>query len=156
MPGVLVRDSLNALHEFASGSGRDLSTADAALFVAVITDWYRSERATDAIDIEDDGDMLLFQWGTYELDAGPIFYYDVTRQMILNDADDDDGAIWQLNCQLTYQALPEASALGDDADWCSSPSELDDFRSLIAASAATAYANTHRHVAVDIRFGPAG
>lgn len=153
---MLVRDSLNALHDFASRSGRDLTAADAETLVAVITDWYQSERATDAIDIDEDGDMLLFQWGSHDLGSSPVFYYDLTRQLIVNDSDDDDGAIWQLNCELRYQALPDASALGEDADWCSSPSELDDFRALIAASAATAYARTHQRIAVDIRFGPAG
>lgn len=151
-----VKDSLDALHEFATRSGRDLSTADAATMVAVITDWYESERATDAIDVDENGDMLLFQWGTYDFGRGPVLVYDLTRQFIVNDSDDDDGAIWQLNCELHYAALPEIESLGEDSDWCSSPSELDDFRSLIAASPATAYAEAHQHIAVELRFGQAG
>ena len=102
---MLVRDSLNALHDFASRSGRDLTAADAETLVAVITDWYQSERATDPIDIDEDGDMLLFQWGSHNLGSSPVFYYDLTRQLIVNDS--DDGVGW---CSLITGAAPSNDA----------------------------------------------
>jgi hypothetical protein len=50
-----------------------------------------------------DGDMLMFQWGTYDWGAGRHFELNVTRQFIEEDAQDDD-AISQLS--LTYRFEP--------------------------------------------------
>jgi len=60
------------------------STAVASMFA-----FYRDVRA-DGCDLEQEGDMLLFQWGTYDWGHGLRFEFDVTRQCILGDGDDDD------------------------------------------------------------------
>ena len=36
------------------------------------------------------GDMLLYQWGTYDWGAGESFEFDITRQLIFADDEDDD------------------------------------------------------------------
>jgi hypothetical protein len=50
-----------------------------------------------------DGDMLMFQWGTYDWGSGRNFELNITRQFIEEDAQDDD-AISQL--RLTYKFGP--------------------------------------------------
>jgi hypothetical protein len=151
-----VQQALEALQDFASRRGHNLSGDGAAACVAVITDWYESVRAEDVVGLDEDGDMLLFQWGTYDWGEGPFFIYDLTRQLILEGSADDDASIWQLNCELRYSGGPDTEPLGEGGEWCSSPSELDDFRSMIASAAATAYAQTNDPISVELRLGPAG
>lgn len=43
--------------------------------------FYGEVRADD-VDLESDGDMLLFQWGTHDWGNGPMFEVDITRQFI--------------------------------------------------------------------------
>ena len=50
-----------------------------------------------------DGDMLMFQWGTYDWGAGRNFELNITRQFMEEGAEDDD-AISQLS--LTYRFEP--------------------------------------------------
>jgi hypothetical protein len=50
-----------------------------------------------------DGDMLLFQWGTYDWGSGKNFELNITRQFVEEEGQDDD-AISQLS--LTYRFEP--------------------------------------------------
>jgi hypothetical protein len=77
--------------------GDDAEIADADALVGLMLDWYVSERADD-VDLSADGDMLLFQWGTYDRAKGPIFQYDITRQLLSN----------------TSSRAPDLSATADD------------------------------------------
>jgi hypothetical protein len=49
--------------------------------VSAMIIFYRDLRAEDC-RFESDGDMLLFQFGTYDWGNGPRFEFDVTRQLI--------------------------------------------------------------------------
>lgn len=90
--------------------------------------FYRSVRATD-VSLDADGDMLSFQWGTYDWGHGPHFEVDLTRQFIRSGAEDDD--IWQL--QLTYRFTPTelTSGLGKGDRWCRGPDELSAFERFV-------------------------
>src|SRR5678815_803153 len=66
--------------------------------------FYRDVRA-DGCRLESDGDMLLFQWGTYDWGKGQHFELDITRQLVPGPGEDED--IWQL--QLTFRFAPEAT-----------------------------------------------
>src|SRR5699024_7432681 len=60
---------------------------------------YRVEQA----ELEEDGDMLLFQWGTYDWGHGRHFEVDLTRQVILPSPDpEDDPSYLQLRCSFLY------------------------------------------------------
>jgi hypothetical protein len=77
------------------------------------------------VDLERDGDMLLFQWGTHDWGGGELFEVDITRQLIKDTGEDDD--IWQLH--LVYRFAPSEAlrALGQGERWCSQPDEVDAF-----------------------------
>jgi hypothetical protein len=62
-----------------------------------LLDFYREVRADDVV-LEDSGDMLLYQWGTYDWGEGKHFELNLTRQLIVEPGGDDN--IWQLS--LTY------------------------------------------------------
>ena len=80
------------------------------------------------------GDMLLFQWGTYDWGEGPSFEFDFTRQLIQRQADDDD--IWQLHLTLRFEPSDELHALGSGNQWCVSPTKLAGFESFVRGSRA--------------------
>jgi len=113
-------------------SGRDLATLQPAIGFEVMLDFYAKERA-DGCSIEEDGDMLLYQWGTHDWGDGESFQYNVTRQFIVADGDDDE--IQQLS--LTFHFAPSKSLgqLESGSKWCRSPDELGEFRTYITESA---------------------
>jgi hypothetical protein len=98
-------------------------------------DFYVHSRATGC-KIEDKGDMLLFQWGTYDWGAGEFFELDITRQFIESDV--EDAEVLQLH--LTFQFSPRAALkkVGDGNQWCSSPKDVRAFGQFIMKSAALA------------------
>jgi hypothetical protein len=57
--------------------GTTLATAGALAAVGAMCDFYATVRAADT-DLDANGDMLLFQWGTYDWSSGPSFAYNIT------------------------------------------------------------------------------
>jgi hypothetical protein len=64
------------LEERIKQSGTPTADLTLAQGVRLMLDFYRDVRA-QGVDLDDDGDMLLFQWGTYDWDgAGRTFQCD--------------------------------------------------------------------------------
>jgi len=154
MRSVMVAESLAKFREFAAGRGHDVERLDAATCVDLMTAWYELERC-DEVDMSQDGDMLLFEWGTYDW-GGRSFRVSLTRQFIIASMDGDDEGFWQLCCELHYPVTEATEALGSGNQWCDSPDGLDGFRSFIAGTAADAYARPHLPMKVELRLGQAG
>lgn len=142
----------SALSELEKRLGGAPPTTPAAGFQAML-EFYESVRAED-VDIDSDGDMLLFQWGTYDLGSGRRFQVDLTRQLMLDGG--EDGDIWQLH--LTYSAPPtsDTAALGSGNTWCASPGELPAFRTHVLSHGAVAELTKRSDAAVELRFECAG
>jgi hypothetical protein len=100
--------------------------------VEAILAFYASERAAGTI--ANDGDMLLYQWGTYDWGRGRHFELDITRQLILGEGEDDD--IWQLSLTFLYEPSDELDAVGSGDRWCKSPAERHDLFRFITEGAA--------------------
>jgi hypothetical protein len=141
--------------------GLALDELDASSAVDTMLDFYSNERADD-VDLDDDADMLLFQWGTF---GNTSFQYDVTRQFI-KAGDSGDEAFLQLSLSLNYEVDAGAEELGSGNFWCPRPQAQEtphphlgpiggvgEFRQRIEASPVTAWAvrKTPRHV--DLQFG---
>jgi hypothetical protein len=102
--------------------------------------FYQECRAADALPVEEGGDMLLFQWGTYDWGQGESFEINLTRQIIFpadeadNVSGDDDPEIWQL--RLTYYFSPQDAlrTLGEGNQWCERPNDLPSFRATVLSS----------------------
>src|SRR5437764_1288345 len=92
---------------------------------------FYAEVRAKGCDLAADGDMLPCQWGTWSWGNGKHFEFDITRQVIFPDEEDDDAAIWQLH--LTYQFPPEEalSRLASWNEWCHTPEDLPDFESAV-------------------------
>ena len=108
---------------------------------------YREVRITGA-DPADDGDMLLFQWGTgkhlllteptdlrnldddeFEFDSTELLYLNFTRQVFVSsdeendDGDDFDDDAIQMSLTLVYG--PATRKTKSDNLWLSSPEDMD-------------------------------
>lgn len=96
--------------------------------------FYRDIRATGCHK-DLDGDMLLFQWGTFDWGKGRYFNLDLTRQFILEGTEDDEG-IFQLAFTFLYTPSPTLEALKDGNRWCRSPADLPEFQRYVTSSGA--------------------
>lgn len=105
---------------------------------------YQSERADDVEDV--DGDMLLFQWGTYGWGGPPSFQYEIARQFVVAGfgAEEADDAMWQLHLTLHYPVTDVTASLGAGNRWCTRLDGVSEFRAFIVRTTATDYAvETH-------------
>ncbi|WP_147385607.1 hypothetical protein [Oleomonas cavernae] len=127
--------SLEAVTQFFQHQGLDIRQAPLKDFVSCLLGFY--ERVEFSNLAPDGGDMLLLQFGTYDWGAGTHFEFDITRQFITADEQDDD-AISQLNCSLLYRPTPALMAVGEGDKWCSTRAELGTFQAFIEASSAYA------------------
>jgi hypothetical protein len=121
--------------------------------VKSMLDFYRTIRA-ERCKIEDDGDMLLFQWGTYATSNGERFNYDITRQFIVEGGADED--IWQLGLTFVFTPAPELVSLGNGNRWCSSPDELSSFEQFIRSHPASAAVASRNEGQVKLTYDCAG
>ena len=98
----------------------------------VLLDLYEAERI-DGASLDDDGDMLLYQWGPYDWGSGLYFELDLTRQVIRSGI--EDARIQQLHC--TYRYDPKLfTDIVAGTRWCYRPAELKDFRAFVLDSEA--------------------
>jgi hypothetical protein len=125
--------SVNAFEEFVENRGGALPALTVRKGVAEMLSFYESVSPKGCTN--ENGDMLLFQWGTYNWGDGTQFEIDITRQFI-ESAPEDDDAISQL--QLTFKFPPDkdTAALGDGNHWCNSQSETQQFREFIFSNRA--------------------
>ena len=88
--------------------------------------FYANERAEGVIE-EDEGDMLLLQWGTYTFGGPPTFRVNVTRQFILPDEDEP----YQLS--LTFHHAPDGGvgSIASGNRWCHSVADVAAFRTFV-------------------------
>ncbi|HEY7314879.1 MAG TPA: hypothetical protein VH643_36370 [Gemmataceae bacterium] len=112
--------------------------------------YYADERA-DGCVLDEDGDMLLFQWGTHDWGDGPAFEVSIVRQLIV--ADDEDEEPQQLDLRFRYEPSVGAAAGQGSSRWCASPDELAAFRRFVAESAALKAVGKHAPESVALRYG---
>src|SRR5205814_25063 len=134
-------------------AGASLETVTPAKGIDLMLGFYAQE-TVDGCRTDGRGDMLLYQWGTYDWGDGESFELDITRQLIFGEADDED--IFQLS--LTFKFLPttELRQLASGNRWCSSRAELEGFRIFIHHSAPFLTANKQLASSVQLEYGIAG
>lgn len=102
-----------------------------------------------------DGDMLLFQWGTYDWGKGRYFNLGLTRQFILEGAGDDEG-IFQLALTYLYVPSPALETLQDGYRWCRSAADLAEFQRYVTGSEAYRVARGQIAFKVQLTYESAG
>lgn len=124
--------------------------------LAAMLDFYAEARAAD-VDLDADGDMALFQWGTSRWRTGtPEFTLDITRQLILPGAEDDDAAIWQLGLVWAFAPAGWTESTGRGNRWCGRPEGQAEFRDFVLDHPATLAAESHAPQEVWLRWDCAG
>jgi hypothetical protein len=125
--------SVHAFDQYVENSGLGLTSLTVRAGINAMLSFYEAVAPMGCI--EEYGDMLLFQWGTYDKGDCPLFTINITRQFI-ESAEIDDDAISQL--QLTFEFPPDEEDAGFGAGnrWCRSQSELTEFRDFIHSNVA--------------------
>lgn len=124
-----------AISEFEKFAQQRNFSVDKLLFedaVYLMLEFYRQVR-TDEELLKDDGDMLIFEWGTFNWGDGQFFQCQITRQFILNGLDGDD-AFSQFRLCLYFDVKSNLSNLKEGHKWCESLFEVDDFKSYIQST----------------------
>ena len=92
--------------------------------------FYEDQRAEDVV-LDQDGDMLLYEWGVYSFSGPESFQLGITRQFIVADEDEP----YQLHLTFHFNPIHELRQLEAGNEWCRSPSDLPAFRRFVESSA---------------------
>ena len=130
-------------------AGLSLDVLTPAAGAEAMLAYYAEERA-DGCVIEDDGDMLLFQWGTNDWGNGPAFEVSIVRQLIV--AGDANEEPLQLDLRFRFEPSAEVEA-GEGNRWCESPDQLAVFRRFVAGSEALKAVGQRSPESVALRYG---
>jgi hypothetical protein len=79
--------------------------------------------------LEEDGDMLLLQWGSYDWGAGLEFTAELVRQFIT--ASGDDHEMFQLHLSFVYAPTGMEEEFSKGQVWCARPDSLDEFSRVV-------------------------
>ncbi len=124
-------ESVAAFESFVESNGVSFIGITPSEGVVQMLDFY------NAVPVEGcsgaSGDMLLFQWGTFDWGGGKNFELDVTRQFIESELQDDD-AISQLHLTFAFHPNQELVALGEGNCWCKVKTDIDSFRTFVLSS----------------------
>jgi hypothetical protein len=143
------RDAFEALLGDSGIGLTDLRPGDALRLMAA---FYTRQRA-DGCRVDQQGDMLLYQWGTYGFDAPETFQLDLTRQFS-QEVGEEDPDMSQLSLTMHYAPTSDLRALGSGNRWCEDPTALSDFEAFIHESQPFRTAVRLRPARVSLNWGP--
>jgi hypothetical protein len=130
--------------------GLSLTNLTVAAGVGAMLRYYEEERAVGC-DLDAEGDMLLFEWGTTDWGEGPAFEVRITRQLMVSDDEDDEPR--QLALAFLFDAAVAPKGLKDGNKWCASPDGLPAFRRFVIRSRASRAVANEVADKVALRFG---
>lgn len=130
-----------------------VTTARPLAGMQAMVDFYRSVRVPGC-ELDKSGDMLLYQWGTYDWGHGNWFELDLTRQFMFGDSEDEN--IWQLSLTYRFRPTPTLTAIGKSNRWCHLPDELHEFWSFVSTSDAMSAVGNQTANSVELSYFNAG
>jgi len=135
---VITRDSQRSYEAYLAALGESFDSLDVHLAMSAMVDWYVTERALDAVPLESDGDMLLFQWAIHDAGDGERFEIGLTRQFVVaSDDEDEDEDLVQLSATFRFEPSEAMRAIDRGHRWCHQPTEADALRTFISEHPAT-------------------
>jgi hypothetical protein len=143
------KEAKKELEKLIKTTGRSLDSHTPETAITTMLGFYSEVRAKGC-PIKEDGDMLLYQWGT---GTGKSFYLDITRQFILAGSDSDDG-MSQLSLTLHFNPNHALRRIKDGNEWCYSPKDLPKFRKFIERSAPYRAVATSQPKRVELDYSP--
>ena len=136
---------------FIKESGKKRGTLTPAEGIQLMLDFYWQVRAENC-PLDENGDMLLYQWGTYDWGDGRFFQCDITRQFILAGTEGDDG-MSQLSFTFYFHPSAEFDALKAGNRWCASPAALAAFQSFVTGTDAYRVVASSTPVKLSLEYG---
>jgi hypothetical protein len=116
-----------------------------------MVEFYRDHRA-EHCRLEEDGDMLLYQWGTYGYGQPETFQVDLTRQFI-QGVGGDDPEMSQLSLTVHCEPTAALRALGNGNQWCHRPDDLVQFEEFIRENQAFLAATNAQRIRLSLDWG---
>ncbi|MEM6694784.1 MAG: hypothetical protein AAF626_08995 [Pseudomonadota bacterium] len=139
----------NTKQAFEARSTQSIETLSLPNGFKLLLDFYREVRPADAATVEAGGDMLLYQWGTYNWGNGSKFEINLTRQVIVPEAEGDED-IWQLGLTYRFKPSTEFADLDRGDQWCEEPNRLTAFSETIENSQAFRMASQEKPHSVEL------
>jgi hypothetical protein len=114
---MLIREAGARLMSMLADGGVNPAAVTAADVFTIVEVYRRFAAipADDAAPVEEDGDGVLAQFGTYDFRGAHEFLADLTRQFL--EPGDEDTPMWQLSCTLHWDPSPETEALASGNLW---------------------------------------
>lgn len=134
--------ALKYFKDFVRTSGKSIEHLSVDDSIQLMTGFYKKIRVDDC-KLEEDGDMLLFEWGVYDWGRGSFFTYTITRQFIFpetfGDAEESwlEDVFWQLSLSYAFNPTDELKSVKRGHKWCESPNNITDFLEFITTCEAT-------------------
>ena len=147
------QEAKEAFEGYVRNRGAEVGTLSPSAGVDAMLGFYRDVRV-DGRKPEQDGDMLLYQWGTHDWGQGTHFELDLTRQFTLPPGGDED--IWQLGLTFRFAPTEPLRALGTGHQWCPSPGASDELAAFVRAHPAMVAVGARRDAMVELRYDCAG
>lgn len=130
-------ESKPQFEQFVAAAGSSAAALAPSEAVRLMLAFYRQVRA-EGCSFDTNGDMVLFQWGTFDFGEGETYHYDLTRQFIVYGPGEDEHEMSQLSLTVHFAVTDQLRALQKGNGWCSWPAEADEFERFIASQEVTA------------------
>jgi hypothetical protein len=126
-------DALKEFHSRILQAGKTVDALTLSQGIGFMFDFYRDVRASGC-RIKDDGDMLLYQWGTYEFDKPRSFSCDITRQFIHTGFWGGGDGMSQLSLTFHFTPSAESDAFKSGNKWCETPETIKSFEDFLVVN----------------------
>ncbi len=127
-------DSVSTFQDSLAAAGTTLEELTPAAALSQMAVFYLDVRAERCI-MDEEGDVLVFQWGVNDQEPEPTFQLEFARHFIEPGDEDEDG-MSQMSLILHYTPTPALLALEPGVHECSSPTDLMEFEKAVLASSA--------------------
>lgn len=122
-----------AFADFMEGKGLRVEGLSLSSFPGLIVDYYRGIEFAE-LKKEEDGDLLLFQYGIYDWGKGSFFEVDFTRQYYESFPETDDHSIFQQSFTFYFDPA-KFSEVPSFNIWSNDCADLQTFENAVTTSA---------------------
>lgn len=148
-PTVSPMDLLDEFRAYCETAGVDPEHNAPDTVIDTMLDFY-SEVRVSGCDPADDEDMLLVDWGSYDMGKGRAFELDLYRQVDLTH--NNRGGIWALHLFYRFPITPALADVPAGNDWWASPHNAREFRPAIQRRAAPENVLGAKPLSVEVYF----
>ena len=148
---MLSSDALDIFQQRLQDARRPLETLTVHDGIAAMASFYQDERADDC-ELDEDGDMLLVQWGPMVArGVPPTFEVNVTRQFI---GPQQDAEVVQLSLTFSFPLDPSWGTVERGDRWFETPDLVAELPDLVASLAVFEVAAQRTDARVTLTFEP--